>query len=188
MRPALRLGQVLPSFLIVTHKTPFDENALFYFHPAARAGRPREGRTGLRELLHRWPNDDSGEVWLTTTRENFSSFQKGIPWTTFPKTFQDAIKVTHRFGLQYLWIDKWYGPTRASMGRRLAAQVGIAKPGMLLARIVSRTPVVERRKAGWARVDLGNPQIPGSLSTRGWTFQERIVSRRVVHFTDKGLI
>lgn len=201
-------------------------------------------REGYAALSHRWPEGNKGDhVWLTTTRENISDFQREIPWTALPETFRDAIKVTHRLGLQYLWIDslciiqrdeddwkkearsmgdvysravitiaassssfggqpflkprpvshrpvpvKCYGPRKPSIVRRVAAKVGLARADTLLAKPTSRTSSGEQTIAGWARVNLNNLPIPGSLSTRGWTFQERVLSGRIVHFTEEGLI
>jgi hypothetical protein len=40
-----------------------------------------------------------------TKRANFESHLAGIPLSTLPKTFQDAVRITRHFGVQYLWID-----------------------------------------------------------------------------------
>ncbi|OAL00740.1 HET-domain-containing protein [Phaeosphaeriaceae sp. SRC1lsM3a] len=42
---------------------------------------------------------------LTLTRDTTSDLFHGISLKRLPKTFQDAIAVTRRFGLRYLWID-----------------------------------------------------------------------------------
>lgn len=52
-------------------------------------------------LSHCW----GGGQPLKTTKENISSMKTGIPWAKLPNTFQDAITVTRRLGLRYLWID-----------------------------------------------------------------------------------
>jgi hypothetical protein len=52
-------------------------------------------------LSHCW-----GKLTLrTTTRATLQSNRANIPWSSLPKTFQDAIKVTHKLGIRYLWID-----------------------------------------------------------------------------------
>jgi hypothetical protein len=43
--------------------------------------------------------------------ETRSALSKGINMTTLPKTFQDAISVTRRLRIQYLWIDSLYATT-----------------------------------------------------------------------------
>jgi hypothetical protein len=36
--------------------------------------------------------------------------------------------------------------------------------------------------------ELSKPRIYGPLSTRGWALQERVLSSRIVHFTDEGIV
>jgi len=42
---------------------------------------------------------------FTLNAETQSALYGGIHMTTLPKTFQDAIRVTRRLHIQYLWID-----------------------------------------------------------------------------------
>jgi len=62
-----------------------------------------EGSTGLYVTLsHCWGSKPT----LTTTKDQLAAFRKGIPWTTIPKSFQDAIKVTRTLGIRYsLFMD-----------------------------------------------------------------------------------
>ncbi|KAF2032785.1 HET-domain-containing protein, partial [Setomelanomma holmii] len=65
---------------------------------------PHQPRTRGRYacLSHCW----GGTVPLRTTSTSIKAFQdEGIPWDVFPKTFQDALDMTHSLGLQYIWID-----------------------------------------------------------------------------------
>ncbi|PBK66881.1 HET-domain-containing protein [Armillaria solidipes] len=41
----------------------------------------------------------------STTTKNLESYIKGIPLINIPKTVVDAITVTRKLGLQYLWVD-----------------------------------------------------------------------------------
>lgn len=52
-------------------------------------------------LSHCW----GGRQPLRTTKENICSMKTCIPWAKLPNTFQDAISVTRRLGIRYLWID-----------------------------------------------------------------------------------
>lgn len=52
-------------------------------------------------LSHCW----GGKQPLITTKENKCSMKTCIPWAKLPNTFQDAISVTRRLGLRYIWID-----------------------------------------------------------------------------------
>lgn len=42
---------------------------------------------------------------LRLTRSSLASFMSGIPWADIPKTLQDAMTITHKLGLRYLWVD-----------------------------------------------------------------------------------
>ena len=42
---------------------------------------------------------------LTTTTGNIASRRAGIPLGDMPKTFRDAVLITRRLGVRYLWID-----------------------------------------------------------------------------------
>lgn len=52
-------------------------------------------------LSHCW---GSGAPFLTTT-SNLVQRQRGIPFADFPATFQDAIVICRRLGIEHLWID-----------------------------------------------------------------------------------
>lgn len=52
-------------------------------------------------LSHRW-----GDYTMTqTTRQKLETRSKLIPLRSFPATFQDAIDVTRKLGVKFLWID-----------------------------------------------------------------------------------
>jgi hypothetical protein len=62
--------------------------------------------TGARyiSLSHCW-----GNVRPTTlTKSSAACLKKGIPITSLPRTFQDAVAVTRTFRHRYLWIDSLY--------------------------------------------------------------------------------
>lgn len=42
---------------------------------------------------------------MTTTVSNFTSMCSSIPFESLPKTFRDAITITRRLGLRFMWID-----------------------------------------------------------------------------------
>src|SRR5947199_1256634 len=62
-----------------------------------------DGRTQLpyAALIYCWGNS---EVLLTTT-QSIQTRKRSIEWLSLPKVFQDAITLTHKLGLRYLWID-----------------------------------------------------------------------------------
>ncbi|KAI0417942.1 heterokaryon incompatibility protein-domain-containing protein [Xylaria grammica] len=46
-----------------------------------------------------------GEQNVCTTKSTFHTFQMRIDFQSLPKTIQDAVIVTEKLGIQYLWID-----------------------------------------------------------------------------------
>jgi hypothetical protein len=42
---------------------------------------------------------------ITTTKNTLENRKEGIEWTDLSKTFQDAITITRKLGVRYLWID-----------------------------------------------------------------------------------
>ena len=52
-------------------------------------------------LSHSW----GGERPLVTTTATMEERKAGIPFGSLPTTFQDAVRITRRLGIRYLWID-----------------------------------------------------------------------------------
>lgn len=52
-------------------------------------------------LSHCW----GGNQPLTTTKATLHERMDGITWKSLPKTFQDAVTITRRLGMRYIWID-----------------------------------------------------------------------------------
>jgi len=60
------------------------------------------GRRGrYTALSHRW----GAKHPLTTITANLEEHQRRIPLEKLPQTFQDAIELTRRLGIRYIWID-----------------------------------------------------------------------------------
>ncbi|KAK0099601.1 hypothetical protein ONS96_008101 [Cadophora gregata f. sp. sojae] len=47
----------------------------------------------------------AGTTMIQSTSSSLARWTEGIPWQQLPKTFQDAITLTRKLGIQYLWID-----------------------------------------------------------------------------------
>ena len=56
-------------------------------------------------LSYCWGPEDPGSPHLITTRASFADHRCNIPLEPFPKTLQDAVRITRRLGIRYLWID-----------------------------------------------------------------------------------
>ncbi|KAI1413140.1 HET-domain-containing protein [Hypoxylon sp. FL1857] len=71
----------------------------------------RNGKLVLREeldenryacLSHCWGPSQSPIKTLTSTIDDF---KRNIPWSSLSKTFQDAVDICRRLGIDYIWID-----------------------------------------------------------------------------------
>ncbi|KAL2753029.1 hypothetical protein ACRALDRAFT_1083519 [Sodiomyces alcalophilus JCM 7366] len=52
-------------------------------------------------LSHRW----GGDVSLLLEKDKLEDFKRAIPFSSFPKTFQDAIRICRALDVDYIWID-----------------------------------------------------------------------------------
>jgi hypothetical protein len=156
-------------------------------------------------LSHRWTSG-----MYTTTQRSLKSHLNRLPFEKLSVCFKDAIKITRQLGFQYLWIDalciiqdspsemqdeclhmKDIYRNRAVM---LAAdRVENSKDGLYPARLESQsTPMPFRDTNGqqasqWILSNrqpaaFGSDVIHGTLNSRGWTLQERILAPRILHF------
>jgi hypothetical protein len=46
-----------------------------------------------------------GSTLLKTTQSTLETFKDHIPWEKLPRTLQDAVVITRKIGLKFLWID-----------------------------------------------------------------------------------
>jgi hypothetical protein len=158
-------------------------------------------------LSHCWGNQNL----LKTEKGSFSARNEGIKWGDLPKTFQDAVTMTRALGVRYLWIDSlciiqddkedWYRES-AKMHTiyqdgylTLAASKSKGPDGGMFSVATSHNKlehweynsqeglVYTRRK-----IQHFESRTEFPLLQRGWVFQERILSRRVLHFGSKELI
>lgn len=153
-------------------------------------------------LSHCWGPQGSSAL-LRTTAANYASHVKQIPVESLPRTFQNALVVTRRLGLTYLWIDSLCIIQGSGVDwAREAARMGSYYSNAYITISASWSP----RPAGGCftfsdpeymarRVPL-SPQSSGSvcvrralehgtgwpLLQRGWVYQERLLSPRVLHF------
>lgn len=158
-------------------------------------------------LSHCWGRSEL----FQTRRETLHQRNHGIEWTDLPKTFQDAVKVTRSLGIQYLWIDSlciiqnddndWrqesaqmhiiyrdsYLTIAASKSNGPNGGLfAVSSPNYMLRewRVDSQTVCIRTRRK-IHHFESSN-QFP--LLDRGWVFQERVLSRRILHFGPQELI
>ncbi|KAF4626653.1 hypothetical protein G7Y89_g11505 [Cudoniella acicularis] len=46
-----------------------------------------------------------GSKIIETQKKTLAMMKRGIPWSTLPRTFQDAIEISQELSIQYMWID-----------------------------------------------------------------------------------
>ncbi|KAK3321776.1 heterokaryon incompatibility protein-domain-containing protein [Apodospora peruviana] len=153
--------------------------------PFVRLAVPQPGMVGrYLTLSHRW---GPTRGLLQLTRSNLGQLKEGILLQCLPKTFRDAATVAAELGYRYLWIDAlciiqddqhdWLRESEnmCTVYRNscctIAAHTSLGSNDGFLGQSYS-----ERRDSFplWSRC---------AINCRGWVFQERILSRRILHFT-----
>ncbi len=175
-------------------------------------GRPRllvaDGKCGLYTALsYCWGIPQSGIMTLTSA--NLHNLQSEIPSGRLPQTIRDAISITKDLGFRYLWVDRLciVQDDRSDWEEEAAQMCNIYERATLtLAAVGERDssglyPANHTKpllNCGTGDDDLGrmhvgrteHPDLDKDLkesrwAKRGWTFQERILSRRLVYFGER---
>ncbi|KAF2036541.1 heterokaryon incompatibility, partial [Setomelanomma holmii] len=161
-------------------------------------------------LSHRWGENHDAQMELTL--ENMASLQQGVETTSLSSTYRDAITTTRRLGVGFLWIDSlciiqnekrdWQLQS-AAMGMiyrnsflNISSAVDALDCGMFVVRDPSRVEVFPVRNSEFQHSntpslalmpwDLWSRNVNlALLNKRGWVLQERILSPRVLHFTEE---
>ena len=140
------------------------------------------------------------------------TFQEGIDISSLPKTFQDAIVVSRSIDVGYLWIDSlcivqddasdWQmeaslmhkiysgafcniaatGANSGAEGLFLNRWMGGVHPTLIRRKTPSGVSVTyELLSEGFWDFHISS-DTHGPLNRRGWVLQERLLSRRILHF------
>lgn len=158
-------------------------------------------------LSYRWGPKPELLLLATTIAE----FRRGKSISELPKTFADLVAVARNYSIRYLWIDAlciiqdsrqdWdaEAPTMrrvyANALCTIAASAAVDEKGGLFRwrdqssiqpgfAAMSSGATPEKRNFHIVERDYWNRNIhTGPLHGRGWVFQERHLSRRVLYFT-----
>jgi hypothetical protein len=161
-------------------------------------------------LSYRWAQNPT-IVLLSSTIDDF---RRGAPIDSLPRTFRDAITVARYFSIRYLWIDSlciiqdspddWARESvrmhevYANSSFNIAASASDSPDGGLF-----RSRVAKDALLGYIKIDFpdGPPKkfeiwdqfymdrlTQGPLTGRGWVFQERVLSSRVLHFSRSQIV
>lgn len=164
-------------------------------------------RAAYVALSHTWGQKHT----FMTNRSNLRERLRGIKFQSLPKTFQDAIFMTRKLKIRYLWIDSlcilqgdtvdWnrespkmgavYGNAYITIaaGSALNDQTGFLGPrsdsmyrDFILETKVGQCSAVTRVQ------DMTAPSRRDPLSFRAWAFQERLLSRRMLYYHQQELV
>jgi hypothetical protein len=151
-----------------------------------------------------------GDQKVKTTRHNLEQMKSGIDLDSLPATLRDAIQVTMGLDMRFLWVDALciiqddehdkaleiaampniYSSAAVAIAASRAASVedGFLAKRPRFGEIYPRTFIDMRFRLGDGKVEslpLMNP-YPSTpiepLETRGWAFQERILSPRMLDY------
>ncbi|KAF2136999.1 uncharacterized protein K452DRAFT_200428, partial [Aplosporella prunicola CBS 121167] len=168
-----------------------------------------EKPTGYTALSHCW---GGAEDTLQLTTKSLSQLLEGVPCAELPKNFQDAVTITKWLGLKYIWIDSlciiqdskedWAKEvtTMASVYKNATCTIVTAtSPDShhscfaerdLLRSLPCKVPVPGGMQ--WPTADACKRELyamrHSRLQTRGWIYQELVLSPRKLVFTESGII
>ncbi|ORY03404.1 heterokaryon incompatibility protein-domain-containing protein, partial [Clohesyomyces aquaticus] len=160
-------------------------------------------------LSHCWGDSRA----IVTEKETLESHMRGVKWRSLPQTFQEAILITRRLGLRYLWIDSlciiqddvedWRKESAQMASIYQNSYITIAatksphdsggcystnsiyhKDYRLKLRGRPSDPIYVREKI----MHFGDSRCPTPLLTRAWAYQERLLAPRFVHFCEKEIV
>ena len=151
---------------------------------------------------------------IKTTSSNIEQHRNGLSIESLPRTLRDAVRIAQLLDFRYLWIDALciiqddaadWAVQAALMtdiyeGSALCISALSAKdcnsgflilPNVLAKVGVCRYPTESSESrdifVGRKPYVYGNVVEESHLCTRGWTFQERLVSPASLHYTDEGM-
>ncbi|KZM24731.1 hypothetical protein ST47_g4122 [Ascochyta rabiei] len=147
-------------------------------------------------LSHCWGSSPG----LITTVGNLRLFEIHIDPPSLPRTFRDAIEVTRKLNIKHLWIDAlciiqdsqedWRAEA-AKMGHYYrnahltisALDAPDGSTGFLATKRAFPTARIDDKES-WRQSGLSWKDTfrQSPLSRRGWVLQERLLSRRVLHY------
>ena len=167
---------------------------------------------GYLILSYCWGMTPKDAPWRLTTR-TIQQFETEIPLTVLPQTLHDAIMWTRKLGERYIWIDSMCILQDSTEdwqreASRMASIYGSATMTLVAASSSVYGGMTDRRnplRNSAASVDLqdgsskssvyllpnGQPRnapLPPPTDSRGWCYQEDLLSSRLVKMTQNSVL
>ncbi|EGS19885.1 putative chromosome transmission fidelity protein [Thermochaetoides thermophila DSM 1495] len=142
--------------------------------------------------------------FLKTTKDNYTRHKQGILFADLPRTFQHTIRVCRALGVRYLWIDAlciiqddsqdWAAESvrMADVYQKsfftLSATWGDSPDCGLFQDFDTASesrigPVALRQVVHPTLTHITHHENEFPVLTRGWCYQEHLLSRRILYFT-----
>ncbi|QIW95657.1 hypothetical protein AMS68_001175 [Peltaster fructicola] len=157
--------------------------------------------TQYAALSYCWGTNEN----LKMTRSNIRAFEQGIDPRQLPRTISHAVETSTRLGIRYLWVDAlciiqddradWQAECSRMAQTYRQCQVMLsaldstgADQGFLGRRNAESQALWRVDERIWIRKRLPHVQTifeSAALSQRGWTFQERMLAPRILHFSSQ---
>lgn len=149
--------------------------------------RDTAGQRGVYVTLsHRW-NEETEHC--KTTTENLDQRRQGRGFGSLPQTFQDAMLLTQRLGIRYIWIDSFCiiqdGDGGADWQREAAQMSGYYQSSLLTISFVNQIPmrgILDARDIEPFQSILRMPYTDSSRNHNGWYYIYRPLQRSSVSF------
>ncbi|KAF2036698.1 HET-domain-containing protein, partial [Setomelanomma holmii] len=136
-------------------------------------------------LGHRWGQEDSEKKDLCTFG-NIDSLLRGFSMVSMPLLYKDAVIMTQKLGTRYLWIDSLciVQNSKEHWAYECACMAQVYANSYLTISAMS----CRDSSQGFLEVQPDFQKLETGLVARGWAFQERLLSRRVLHFTSGDMV
>jgi hypothetical protein len=169
-------------------------------------------------LSHCWGTPSTEIMRVCTTPDRITSYYENIPYETLPPTFRDAVSFTRKLDIPFLWIDSFciiqMEPDKKDWHEQSGNMANVYQNAYItLAAAIATNPLdgcytredtpllyqtgppvaVAQYGDGtqrniYPRRMLAHDAYSLPLLKRGWVYQERILSPRVVYFVGEELV